>query len=420
MLRVAGCLTELCTASGRRLSCVSLTDSIARLERHSNPVSYGTFFGARSSKVRFLAQVAWLAATEAQGLAVVGHVNLAPVAYLLKRLGLIRYYVLILLGMEAWIPASAGVRRACRNADFVVATTKYPAREFQLHNGFAHPNIPVIPLALGERMVASPKQHSGNAFNTLTVTRLAESDRYKGTDHLIAAVGALNRQGVPARLRVVGSGGYRSQLEAHAKESGAGAVVSFTGGVSARELSTLYSDSDVFALPSQKEGFGLVFLEAMRHGKPCLGGRHGGTLEVIREGMDAKQTLVSLESRFYLRSQLLRDIDWASMAHSLEVRTPSVDAILLREIVSHAERFGWPTKALMADCPQLALPAELVGRPKTGFALPMSHSKSRPRVIGEPPQRTWARDMYYRYCLDVKEAPRSVPAPAPSMALSEA
>ena len=133
----------------------------------------------------------------------------------------------------------------------------------------------------------------------------------------------------------------------------------------------------------------------------------------------AKQKVVSLESRFYLRNQLLRDTDWASMAHSLEVRTPFVDAFLLRDIVSHAERFGWPTKALMAECPQLALPAELIGRPKTGFALPMNHSKSRPRVIGEPPQRTWARDMYYRYCLDAKEAPRSVPAPAPSMALSE-
>jgi asparagine synthase (glutamine-hydrolysing) len=40
-----------------------------------------------------------------------------------------------------------------------------------------------------------------------------------------------------------------------------------------------------------------------------------------------------MESSLYMRNQLLRDTDWASMAHSLEVRVPLVDSKLLRSLV---------------------------------------------------------------------------------------
>ena len=51
-------------------------------------------------------------------------------------------------------------------------------------------------------------------------------------------------------------------------------------------LPAYYQACDVFAMPSKKEGFGIVFLEAMRYGKPCIGGNHGGTPEVITHGVD--------------------------------------------------------------------------------------------------------------------------------------
>jgi glycosyltransferase involved in cell wall biosynthesis len=51
------------------------------------------------------------------------------------------------------------------------------------------------------------------------------------------------------------------------------------------ELSAAYGACDVFALPSKGEGFGLVFLEAMSHGKPVIGGAHGGTPEIIEDGI---------------------------------------------------------------------------------------------------------------------------------------
>jgi glycosyltransferase involved in cell wall biosynthesis len=60
--------------------------------------------------------------------------------------------------------------------------------------------------------------------------------------------------------------------------------VTFLGAVSDERLRLLYQECDVFAMPSKGEGFGIVFLEAMHQGKPCIGGNHGGTPEVIDHG----------------------------------------------------------------------------------------------------------------------------------------
>jgi glycosyltransferase involved in cell wall biosynthesis len=62
--------------------------------------------------------------------------------------------------------------------------------------------------------------------------------------------------------------------------------VRFLGGISDAELHRQYQKCDVFAMPSKKEGFGIVFLEAMRYGKLCIGGNHGGTPEVIDHGVN--------------------------------------------------------------------------------------------------------------------------------------
>jgi len=82
--------------------------------------------------------------------------------------------------------------------------------------------------------------------------------------------------------------------------------------------------------------------------------------------------VAAMECGLYMRNQLLRDADWASMAHSLEVRVPLVDAPLYRLA---APRFRtWTPKAAkspLARAPQSPLPEEVVARKKTGFGLPM-------------------------------------------------
>jgi asparagine synthase (glutamine-hydrolysing) len=78
-----------------------------------------------------------------------------------------------------------------------------------------------------------------------------------------------------------------------------------------------------------------------------------------------------LESALYMRNQLLRDTDWASMAHSLEVRVPLVDARLLSHLAPVTTKNGSQSKKMLGTSPRVPLPPKVIGRPKTGFATPI-------------------------------------------------
>lgn len=106
---------------------------------------------------------------------------------------------------------------------------------------------------------------------------------------------------------------------------------------------------------------------------------------------DPRVAISMLESRFYLRDQLLRDSDWASMAHSVELRTPLVDARLLRHLAPMAGRFRrFPGKTLLANSPQRPLPKEVVGRRKTGFGIPVDEWTGPSDTVWAP-SRPWAQ-----------------------------
>ncbi|WP_296615965.1 asparagine synthase (glutamine-hydrolyzing) [Sphingomonas sp.] len=80
----------------------------------------------------------------------------------------------------------------------------------------------------------------------------------------------------------------------------------------------------------------------------------------------------ALETCNYMRNQLLRDTDWASMAHSVEIRVPLVDFTLLEAIAPRiASLQPGEGKVLLANAPVIPVPADVVARPKTGFGIPV-------------------------------------------------
>jgi asparagine synthase (glutamine-hydrolysing) len=90
-----------------------------------------------------------------------------------------------------------------------------------------------------------------------------------------------------------------------------------------------------------------------------------------------------LESSLYMRNQLLRDTDWASMAHSLEVRVPLVDSKLLNQFASITARNGSQSKRLLANSPRVPLPPKVIQRPKTGFTTPIQSWLQRDHRVQE-------------------------------------
>ncbi|MDP4083857.1 MAG: N-acetyl-alpha-D-glucosaminyl L-malate synthase BshA [Bacillota bacterium] len=91
------------------------------------------------------------------------------------------------------------------------------------------------------------------------------------------------REAIPAKLLLVGDGPEMSTICKLVKKLGIGEFVFFLG--KQENLEELYSISDLKLLLSEKESFGLVALEAMACGVPCIGTNVGGIPEVITDGV---------------------------------------------------------------------------------------------------------------------------------------
>ena len=103
-----------------------------------------------------------------------------------------------------------------------------------------------------------------------------------------------------------------------------------------------------------------------------------------------------LESCWYMRNQLLRDADWASMAHSLEVRVPFVDSHLLAELAPAIASDRPPTKRDLCACSG-KLSTFISERAKTGFTTPVRRwiaTEEDEQVYG---LRGWASQVHRRF-----------------------
>jgi glycosyltransferase involved in cell wall biosynthesis len=118
----------------------------------------------------------------------------------------------------------------------------------------------------------------------LSVGRMVSGDPGKGHDTLISAMPMVLKSVPSARLRLVGDGTGRPELEALTKSLGLEACVEFTGGISDHDLGMAYQSANVFAMPSRQEGFGIVYAEAMWFGLPCIGSTSDAAVDVIDDG----------------------------------------------------------------------------------------------------------------------------------------
>jgi asparagine synthase (glutamine-hydrolysing) len=114
----------------------------------------------------------------------------------------------------------------------------------------------------------------------------------------------------------------------------------------------------------------------------------------ITETRSPRTTLSCLESCWYMRNQLLRDSDWAGMAHSLEIRVPLVDIELLRSTSKWMGSGDAPTKRALLEAPIWPLPDAVLSRPKTGFTVPIRKWLSTDTDRG---LRSWAKVVYDQF-----------------------
>ena len=137
----------------------------------------------------------------------------------------------------------------------------------------------------------------------------------------------------------------------------------------------------------------LMGMESARLGLERL--NHHPASHVSSDLPEDLQALSFLESTHYLRHQLLRDSDWASMSHSLELRTPLVDGHLLLALAPYTANFAnGRGKRCLARTLKNRLPEAVARAPKTGFSVPMQlwyEGIHDPQVAKESWARQWAK-----------------------------
>lgn len=244
---------------------------------------------ALSERVRFGLRIGAAQVLRASDWTFFSHLAVAQVQSFIPA-GLRRPYAVFLHGIEVWRPLAVRQTSVLRQASLLVANSDFTAKRAAA----VHPwlgDIAVCPLALPPNALAD----AGDAMTSdriapvvLTVGRLDPEERYKGHDELLAAWPHVCARVPGARLIIVGDGADAPRLREVARAHGVSHAVEFAGFVSADRLDELYRGAKVFAMPSRNEGFGLVYLEAMRHGLPCIGSIHDAATGVIEDGVTGR------------------------------------------------------------------------------------------------------------------------------------
>jgi phosphatidylinositol alpha-1,6-mannosyltransferase len=248
------------------------------------------FWGAGGSKIRFVAEA--LRERGEARVVLAAHPNLAPVAWALKAGSGRARAAVFAHGIEVWEPLPMLRRRALRRMDLVFAPSVDTAEKVVQKQGVLPAKVRQLAWGLDPEFFAATKNNPAPRPRSfppgrvvLAVARLAASERYKGIDELIQILPRLAPAVPDLHLVIVGDGDDRARLEHVAASAGVRDRAVFLGVLEREDLIACYRHADVFALPSSGEGFGLVFLEAMALGKAVVGGAHGGTPDVIEDGV---------------------------------------------------------------------------------------------------------------------------------------
>lgn len=119
-----------------------------------------------------------------------------------------------------------------------------------------------------------------------TLTRLSSKELYKGYDHVLYSLKGLKAKFPGIKYLIAGmyDESEKKRLDTLIDNASLKDHVIFTGYIPDEELAALFSLADVYVMPSKKEGFGIVFIEAMYYGLPVIAGNKDGSADALQNG----------------------------------------------------------------------------------------------------------------------------------------
>jgi phosphatidylinositol alpha-1,6-mannosyltransferase len=211
-----------------------------------------------------------------------------------------RPHLVCMHGIEAWEAATRHHLGRLEAADILLAFSRYSVeRAARTHPSLSRARICWLATEQDDppAFVGSPDRP------TVLIVGRMEPGRPKGHDDLIAVWPKVASAVADARLVIVGRGRDEPRIRSLAAASPAAPGIEMRGFVPEEQTDRLFASASAFAMPSRGEGFGLVYIEAMRHGLPVIASTHDAASEITLDGVTGFN--VDLDRRGDLAERLI-------------------------------------------------------------------------------------------------------------------
>lgn len=248
---------------------------------------------------------------------IAGHINLLPAQMFCRLSAPHARRILIAHGDEVWGDPTYRKTRwfdrlLLRQLDAILPVSQFTAKRMAACFSLPAEQFKQFQNAVDPLDPSHETRRRRDPKHILTVTRLGPFDGGKNIDLLLRAFTTVRDTQPEARLTIVGDGVLRPQLMRLSDRLGVAGSVHFAGRLGNAGLVQVYENASIFVLPSEKEGFGIVFLEAWQHGLPVICSDRDAAQEIIDHGQDGFAVSTGSPADLAARiTQLLRDPDRA-------------------------------------------------------------------------------------------------------------
>lgn len=251
------------------------------------------FKGFNINKVKF----ALKAISSKPDVIILSHINLAIIGLLIKLINRKCKVWIVAHGIEIWRPLTVIQKSLLRRCDKIICVSNYTRQQMITRHKIKEDTCVVLnnavdpfmklPLTFEKSQNLIDRYRLNNNYPIIfTLTRMAATEKYKGYELVIEAINGLKKQ-FPG-IKYVLSGKYDPLEDARINNLitryNLSEQIILTGFIEEAELSDHFLLADLFVLPSKKEGFGIVFIEALACGLPVICGNADGSVDAIRNG----------------------------------------------------------------------------------------------------------------------------------------
>ncbi len=308
---MAKALAELSTCQDP-FEMISLCDNPEDLNQTYLPAGMSRAFSYR--RLAFVRYV--LGKAKVSRTVILAHVNLIGLAWLIKLMVPEARIILLAHGKEVWRRSPFWKRRFIATQIQVWAVSRYTRMKLIEQQDMPATRISVLhncldPLFTIPHCFSKPSAllecyglHAGQEI-LLTICRMGHYEQNKGYDLVLEALPEIILQFPRLVYLLAGTASLKEQDRLRRKIRGLGLEphVIFTGFISDEVLCDHHLLADVFVLPSSKEGFGLVFIEAAVCGRKIIAGNKDGSVDAVLDGKLA--TLVDPTSKKELTTAII-------------------------------------------------------------------------------------------------------------------